>query len=531
MPLQEQKDDKITVLVNTTIHNLKTILQNLQEEKAGEEVAERRIKICFGKAFISLSKKEEKRKLFREISKKVHSDGIEDRLELTKEIAAYLSEKNMLSTPQVILNTFQPQPSSKSLFFSGNKNLIQESMHSFQAFFAIRREIKSLEENLRLSNLTPEDLDEIKINLALKKEKLSESPVELRIIIAMFENPFYRYPMPLDSFVVVIALLAGISVMISWALASSINWLVQYFLSTVTKLLVDLYTEGKGIAPRWKAYTDSQFPEAKAKWFKEYKEKDNLINMSNEEYIEYMYKDVMEIKPDITKKEVEDNIDSFITASIPPPSLTTKLKLLALSIYDTLRQWPKGTANQVLTFFLWPLRFVTAAPLIILVAAVNFISILQSIAEIIIGGTIFLGIMGSLFALNIPLILWDTPGYVIRKIKNCCCAPRPNSADEGEPFLNSSQRRMSAALSATQSPERRSRSSSSTVDSSTSASLSPEGFPRKTEMMHTRNVSALSSIRRTVSQGLEEKSTEESRGKERARSPSFNNANALDFMD
>jgi hypothetical protein len=225
-----------------------------------------------------------------------------------------------------------------------------------------------------------------------------ETSLDLCALVAMFKN-LRRYPMPLDSFMVIISLLVSISAVIVGTLNFLCGAIIQSLVSTVMHLLVGLYTGGKGITSR--------------------------LN-------EYMYQHEKYI------------IDSLMLSSSP----TTYLKLLILSIYDTLTQWPED----IIAVLLWPLRFVTAVPLLLLATAGNFITFLLDITFMTLSETLLLGILGVLFALNIPLILRDTSSYLIRKIKNCCCAPKPNSAGEDEPLLISSQRRMSAALSSTQSP-------------------------------------------------------------------------------
>jgi hypothetical protein len=444
MPLQEQKDDKVTVLANTTINELKMLLEELRAKNVEELTARSKIKIFFGEAFLSLSKKEEKRKLFRKISKYVHPD----KLQLSSAVANYLQENNMYNnTLQIVLNEFQPLNYYNPLILSS----LSEAKLMCNAFIDLYKKIKSLEEALCSSSLKQEKRKEIEIDLALKKEKSSEFPLDLRILLTMLINLF-RYPTPVAFLVGAAIASFGISTFILDTLNTYCFWLVTNFINLSGESLLFLYTGGKGIKYRLEEYKNQQclIPETKVKFLSKLKKIDNMTDMSDEEYLEECFTKAVEVKQNLTQAQF-NNMNSDMKNSISP-SLLIILKLVALSIYDTLTEWPKGTANRILTILLWPLRFMTAVPLLLLVSVQNFISASLNLTSNTLSGVLFLSGLGVIFVLNIPLILWDASSYLIRKIKNCCCAPKPNSAGEDEPLLISSQRRMSAALSSTQSP-------------------------------------------------------------------------------
>ncbi|MCE3237409.1 MAG: hypothetical protein K0R24_390, partial [Gammaproteobacteria bacterium] len=441
MPMQEQRDDKVTALAKATIDQLKTLLEQLKKEVAEKGLAEKKIRALLAKQFNQLHDKEEKKRLYKLISLYFHADKIESNV--TQPIIAYLTSKDMLGTIQTILNDFQ---SKNSLFDALTENP-KNKLLRIQGYIS---KINFCKDQISKNP----NLDELETRLQIEKENFKKFSPTWSLMLEMEEN-LDRYFQPLKFLIQTSLQALSYGVLLSEYIISVILWLPKFCLDALTAIHT-----GGGFLDVFMSYVDDQYAQARATYLDQLKDMDEkTVNMDDEEFIMAFKQTTIIQNPSMRDMTDKDFEEAFINKPVFDNiynafSGTIWLKLIAKSFYEVLTQpLPEGIMRKTLTLFLWLPRLLTAIPLFLLALIQTGFDLIAKIMRGIISNFVRpVILLGACFVSNIPLILWDAPGYLIRKIKNCCCAPKPSSADEDEPLLSSSQRRVSAALSSTQLP-------------------------------------------------------------------------------
>jgi hypothetical protein len=284
--------------------------------------------------------------------------------------------------------------------------------------------------------------NELKARLKIERENFKKFSPTRSLVLEMEEN-LDRYFQPLKFLIKSFVKILEYGVLLPHDIIFFVLLLPKIFL----ELLIIIHT-GTGFWYLCLKYIENQYPQARAKYLDQLKDMDMdqaTADMTDEEFIARCKRFTISQNPNmsgLTDEQYEEDYIKKDVLKIIYGDFPAKiwLNLIAKSFYEVLTQpLPQGKIKKALAGLLWLLRLLTSIPLFFLALVQTGLEVITKITLQIISEVIrpFI-LLGALFIANFPLILWDAPGYLIGKIKNCWCAPSLSSEDQEEQLLNSS---------------------------------------------------------------------------------------------
>jgi hypothetical protein len=405
--------DYFTKITDETMQNLLVSLQQKRDQDASLADVESVIRGFFDKALQVQVGVDSLLPLYLMLEERTGPGPLEDELE-DSNLLPYFKKIKALNSIRKILQSYKIKPSVLKQFFASPATYVAQLLTNQIHIFTV-------EGNIEVGKVPAEQ-----IKISLYKEDVASLTRQSESYPPVFSH-MYRLNENLNRYFQPLRFLAKFATAVAvWSLTAVL------FIADYTKLIVSKL--GKNLIINrllLNFQTGDLFSNAKQKHVDEklesaLKEALDEIRFTDERYLYLDNQELIQLKseiagrtPNYSGERYKEDFIKDVTASQQPAGMIY-LKLIAQAIVQKLFQTPlpDSTWGKVKTILAWPVRLLTAVPVFLLAAVVDGVNRLANLALAATTASLVLIAAAALLTVNLPIIAWDTPGFLYNKIKN-----------------------------------------------------------------------------------------------------------------